>query len=67
MRAVIDTYFEKGGGGLNITVADVETLLAAQKDPEHHQDLMVRLGGWQAYFVALDKVHQDALIARDKF
>ena len=67
MKALISIFFEKGGSGLNITATDVETLIAAQKEPEKYQDLMVRLGGWQSYFVALDKVHQDVLIARNKY
>lgn len=66
LGTVINSFLDLGGPGLNITVTDVETLIAAQKEPEKYQDLMVRLGGWQAYFVALDKVHQDYIIARNK-
>lgn len=66
LLAVIKTFMDLGGHGLNIVVTDVETLIAAQKEPEKYQDLMVRLGGWQAYFTALDRVHQDYLIAREK-
>ena len=41
-----------------------ETLLAAQKKPEDYQNLIVRIWGWSAYFVELDKEYQDHIIQR---
>jgi len=66
LLAVIETFLNLGGSGLNISVNDVGTLLSAQKEPEKYQDLMIRLGGWQAYFVALDRKNQDYHIERIK-
>lgn len=36
-----------------------ETLLDAQKNPQDHQDLIVRVWGWSGHFVQLDKGYQD--------
>jgi formate C-acetyltransferase len=36
----------------------------AQKSPEAYRDLLVRVSGFSAYFVTLDKVTQDEIIAR---
>ena len=41
-----------------------ETLLAAQREPEQHRDLIVRIGGYSEYFVTLPKELQETVIAR---
>jgi len=41
-----------------------ETLLAAQKEPEKYRDLVVRVAGYSALFVTLDKATQDDIIRR---
>ncbi|MDR1465140.1 MAG: glycyl radical protein [Oscillospiraceae bacterium] len=41
-----------------------ETLLEAQANPEDHQDLLVRIAGYSAYFTQLTKDLQDDIIAR---
>jgi len=66
LGALIKAFVDMGGGIFSITVNDIETLYKAQKNPEKYKDLMVRMGGWQAYFVALDKKHQDHHIQRVK-
>ena len=43
---------------------DRETLIAAQEKPEAHQDLIVRVAGYSAYFVDLSKGLQDSIIQR---
>ncbi len=43
---------------------DTETLLAAQKNPEQYRDLVVRVAGYSALFVTLDKATQDDIIRR---
>jgi formate C-acetyltransferase len=45
-------------------VVDKETLLDAQKHPERHQNLIVRVAGYSTYFVDLSKGLQDHIIAR---
>ena len=41
-----------------------ETLLAAQKNPEEYRNLVVRVAGFSAFFVLLEKGVQDEIIAR---
>jgi formate C-acetyltransferase len=45
-------------------VISAKTLKQAQEDPKHHQDLIVRVAGYCAQFVALTPQAQDAIIAR---
>jgi len=43
---------------------DTQTLRDAQTHPEMHKDLVVRVGGFSAYFVQLTREVQDDIIAR---
>ena len=45
-------------------VVDKEMLLKAQKSPEKHRDLLVRVAGYTAYFVELCPEVQDEIINR---
>ena len=43
---------------------DTDTLLAAQQNPAQYRDLVVRVAGYSALFVTLDKATQDDIIRR---
>ena len=62
--AVVESYFDMGGLGVQFNVISRETLLAAQRSPQDHRDLLVRVSGFSAYFIDLDTVVQDEIIAR---
>jgi len=62
LRALVET----GGAMLTLTVADSEELRAAQRDPEQHRSLRVRMGGWSAYFTMLSREQQDHHIQRQE-
>lgn len=62
--ALIDEYVQRKGMHSQFTVANQETLLAAQKDPDNYRDLLVRVAGYSAYFVELNKALQDDIIGR---
>ncbi|NOZ21294.1 MAG: hypothetical protein GXP25_09410 [Planctomycetes bacterium] len=64
LRRLVETYFEMGGMQLQISVVSKEDMLAAQKNPEQYQDLIVRIGGFSAYFTTLERALQDSVIAR---
>ena len=66
LRAIIETYFRGGGQQLQISIASTEDMKAAQQDPEAYQSLMVRVGGFSAYFTQLDRKFQDDMIARSE-
>jgi formate C-acetyltransferase len=60
--AVLSTYFKKGGMAMHGNIFDAEVLKEAQENPEKYKNLQVRVCGWNAYFVNLSKVEQDAFI-----
>ena len=51
---LLETYFRNGGIQAQMTVADKELLLAAEKEPEKYPDLVVRVSGYSAKFIALE-------------
>ncbi|MNO23601.1 4-hydroxyphenylacetate decarboxylase large subunit [compost metagenome] len=53
-----------GGHQLQLNAVNRETMLDAQRNPEEHRNLIVRVWGWSGYFVELDKEYQDYIIAR---
>jgi pyruvate formate-lyase/glycerol dehydratase family glycyl radical enzyme len=61
---LIRTYFDLGGWEIQFNVVGAETLREAQKHPEDYRDLVVRVVGYSAFFVELEKVVQDDIIAR---
>lgn len=61
---LIDYYFSLGGMQMQFNVVSRETLLKAQKDPAKYQNLIVRVAGYSAYFVNLEKKVQQDIIER---
>ena len=64
LAGLMKTFVQLGGIYLQIDVVDNKTLLDAQLHPELHQNLSVRISGWSARFVTLDKQWQDMVIQR---
>ena len=62
--ALIDEYMRRKGMHSQFTVASQETLIAAQKNPGEYRDLLVRVAGYSAYFVELNRALQDDIIGR---
>lgn len=61
---LIDYYFSLGGMQMQFNVVSKETLLRAQKDPSKYRNLIVRVAGYSAYFVNLEKTVQQDIIER---
>ena len=59
-----ETYLRNGGLHVQYNLLDTQTLRDAQVHPEMHKDLVVRVGGFSAYFVQLTREVQDDIIAR---
>ena len=57
-------FVSLGGMFLHIDVVDSALLLDAQRHPEKYPNLSVRIAGWSARFVTLDKHWQDMVIGR---
>ena len=65
LAALLRAYGQVGGTCLQINVVNPETLRAAQRDPDAHRNLLVRVTGYNAYFCMLGKEIQDEIIARE--
>jgi pyruvate formate-lyase/glycerol dehydratase family glycyl radical enzyme len=61
---LVRTYILLRGQTVQYTVVDGEALREAQKHPDEYKDLIVRTGGYSAFFVELDRETQDTIIAR---
>ena len=64
--AMLGTYLNNGGLHAQVTCVDPEDLIDAQKDPDAHRDLLVRVTGYSGVFVDICKPLQDDIIARLK-
>jgi pyruvate formate-lyase/glycerol dehydratase family glycyl radical enzyme len=59
-----DAFFRGGGQHIQYNLVDAQMLRDAKEHPEMHRDLIVRVGGFSAYFVHLSPEVQDDIIAR---
>lgn len=50
INALVDSFFERDGMQMQVTVADQAELIDAVKHPEKHESLIVRIGGYSEYF-----------------
>jgi formate C-acetyltransferase len=66
MAAYVGAYFELGGMQLQFNVMSTETLKAAMERPDEHRDLLVRISGYNAYFVELNRDIQREIIERSE-
>jgi len=64
LQALVRTYFDLGGMQLQINVVDQRILQEALDNPEAHQDLIIRIGGYSEYFHRLDRDLQLSLLER---
>ena len=61
---LLRTACQYGNGEMQFNYLDNATMLDAQKNPEAHRDLVVRVAGYSAFFVELCKEVQDEIISR---
>ena len=55
------------GTHIQYNILDTEQLKDAKAHPENYQDLIVRIGGFSAYFVQLSAGIQDDVIYRSEY
>ena len=67
VASIVKFFIDRGGHQLQLNAVNLETMKDAQLHPEDHQRLVVRIWGWSAYFVELDKEYQDHVIARQEY
>jgi formate C-acetyltransferase len=63
-QSYLRTWGDLGISHVQFNIIDRETLIDAQKNPQKHQNLIVRVAGYSAYFIDLSKGLQDSIIAR---
>jgi len=64
---LVKSFMDRGGHQMQLNTVNRETLLEAQKNPDIYSNLIVRVWGWSAYFVELDKDYQDHVLSRQEY
>jgi formate C-acetyltransferase len=64
---LIKYFIDRKGHQLQLNAVDIDALVDAQKNPDRYRQLVVRIWGWSAYFVELDKEYQDHVMARQRY
>ncbi|MBQ7320810.1 MAG: pyruvate formate-lyase [Clostridia bacterium] len=67
VATLVKAFVELGGHQLQLNAVNTETLKAAQADPDRYRQLVVRIWGWSAYFVELDREYQDHVLRRQQY
>ena len=67
LAQLVRSFVQLGGHQIQLNTVDAATLRDAQKHPEKYPQLIVRIWGWSAYFVELDRRYQDHVIARSEY
>ena len=64
LRHLLDGALKLGAAVMNVAIYDVELLREAQRNPQGHEDLIVRVWGYSARFGDLSEDQQNHIIAR---
>ena len=62
--SILASYFNRGGLHAQVSVANVEDLIDARKNPHLHRDLRVRVTGYSGIFVDFCEKLQNDVIER---
>ena len=60
----IRAFVRSGCQQMQLNTLNLDTLREAQKHPERHRNLVVRVWGWSGYFCELDETYQNQIIGR---
>jgi pyruvate formate-lyase/glycerol dehydratase family glycyl radical enzyme len=64
LRDLTKTYLDNGGMEVQYNIISADTMRAAQADPDSFRNLVVRIAGYSAYFVELNRDCQNDIIRR---
>lgn len=67
MYSYVKSYFDEGGMQMQFNVVTSDTLKDAMANPDEYRGLLVRISGYNAYFVTLNREIQIELIERAEF
>jgi pyruvate formate-lyase/glycerol dehydratase family glycyl radical enzyme len=66
LAAYTNAFMSNGGSHIQFNMVDTNELRDAKIHPENHRDLIVRIGGFSAYFTQLSSDIQDDVINRNE-
>ena len=64
LETVLKAHFAMNGSHMQINVVDDATLRDAQENPDKYRNMLVRVAGYSAFFVDLEKNIQENIIER---
>jgi formate C-acetyltransferase len=64
---LVKLFIARGGHQMQLNAVNRDKLLDAQREPEKYGNLIVRVWGWSAYFIELDREYQDHVIRRQEY
>jgi len=64
---LVKTFILMGGHQIQLNTVNIDVLRDAQENPELHRQLVVRIWGWSAYFVELDREFQNHVMKRKEY
>ena len=67
VAALVQLFIRMGGHQLQLNAINADILRAAQAEPEKYPHLIVRIWGWSAYFVELEKEYQEHVLRRQQY
>jgi formate C-acetyltransferase len=67
MYSYVKTYFNQGGMQMQFNIVNSDVLKDAMANPDNYKNLLVRISGYNAYFVTLNKEMQIELIERAEY
>ncbi len=67
IASFVKSYITLGGHQLQLNAVNLDKLRDAQVNPDKYKNLVVRIWGWSAYFVELDKSYQDHVMKRQEY
>ena len=67
LAMLIKYFITRRGHQLQLNAVNPDRMREAQRNPDAYRQLVVRIWGWSAYFVELDKPFQDHVIARQEY
>jgi formate C-acetyltransferase len=67
VKPILKAFIAKGGHIFQGNVSSVDDLIEAQRNPEEHRNLIVRVAGYSALFTTLSRATQDEIITRYRY
>lgn len=67
LGACVEAYFRQGGLQVQFNIMSYQDLMEARDNPKEHEDLLVRVSGYSAYFKDLNEYMKEEIITRTQY